>query len=196
PSPTDTDDSQRRPNSSNLYFNSHAEAQAANLGLDWAPPENDDTLPKTDHDRRQIVARLRTAILNREGTGDKDTSPVFIKRWVDTEPDYFYPYKAIEKACWDIVGLAEKLHTEGPRDFPLHDPDFNLKIEKTKDWTFEQRLSLVTQVLHTYKGRCDKVMKGPEMLLLVVAPQEALQTSKTNRVQNDNRAKILDEGRK
>jgi hypothetical protein len=92
--------------------------------------------------------------------------------------------------------LAEDLHLHGPGFMPLHDPEFNKIIDKTRTWTFGQRIDTLVEVMHNFKGRCDKLMKGGEVLLYVANPGEVLATSKTNRTQNDKRQVLLGEGRR
>lgn len=88
------------------------------------------------------------------------------------------------------------MHKHGPSHLPLHDPEFNKLVEKTREWTFGQRIDTLVQVMHLFKGRCDKLMKGGEVLMYIVNPGEVLATSKTNRIQNDKRQMLLGEGRK
>jgi hypothetical protein len=67
---------------------------------------------------------------------------------------------------------------------------------KTADWTFGQRIDTICEVMRLCKGRCDKLMKGGELVLYVANPAEILSTSKTNRTQNDKRQVFLGEGRR
>lgn len=50
--------------------------------------------------------------------------------------------------------------------------------------------------MRDFKGRCDKLIKGTELIMYVASPEEIYTTSEANRVQNDKRQAYLEKGRK
>jgi len=126
--------------------------------------------------------------------------PVFKKRWFDPEKpeegykDY-YDRKAIEKMCWDIVYMVEKLHREGPKAFSCYDPAFQKMVAKTQSLTFEARVTKLIELFSKYKARCDKMFKSSVMETYIADPDTMLATAETNRDANDKRQKYITEGR-
>ncbi|KAF2273060.1 uncharacterized protein EI97DRAFT_188424 [Westerdykella ornata] len=182
-----------------LMFSSYEEADRACPGPAWTPVRPDNTLPKTQQDRVQIVIRLLEALQNRTDVHDRAGS-VYGSRWQKKDRagnfvDYYDP-AIMEKVCWDVLKIAEEMHThQGASHLPFHDKEFNKCIYKTKDWTFGTRIDWMVKLMRDFKSRCEKLIKGAELALYVASPEEIYTTSEQNRKQNDKRQGFLKAGR-
>jgi hypothetical protein len=182
-----------------LFFNNRDEALKGVAIPQWNAPQNDRTVPNTQAERQEWVRRLVRAFLDIRNCKDKP-GPVFKKRWFDPEKPEdgyrnFYDRKAIEKMCWDIVDMVEKLHRHGPKTFSCYDPAFLKMVTKTQGLTFKNRMSKLILLFTQYKARCDKMFKSSIMETYVADPDTMLHTAQTNRGANDNRQEYIVEGR-
>jgi hypothetical protein len=176
----------------------------ATLDTAWTPPANDESLPKTNEDRKAHVRSLLGAMQDRNNCLD-GTSTTFKNRW---GPDRQLPYHVedMEKVCWDIVVsgtitceyihdadrrqlLAERIHREGPQILSIFDTSNLLRIQRERNYTFKERIDSICRLLMSFKSRVDHLMKGDGLARLIAAPQSALLTGKSNSVANVRRAK-------
>jgi len=117
-----------------------------------------------------------------------------------------------ERLCWDILvssaiahamtganmnkETAERIYREGAGFVSILDPVMIDRCEKSRNLTFEERISKLVGVLKSYKSRVDKLLRGGCVEEYVLCPDTLLQISSSNRQQNDERQKDLTAGRK
>ncbi|KAJ4364145.1 hypothetical protein N0V83_009600 [Neocucurbitaria cava] len=190
------------PDKSNLRLSftglNEAKNAVLNQSLNWMPPAPDDTIPKSDVQRASYVLRLLLAMRNRENVLDKDAAS---KRYNATgEEDmgggYYYRLEDMEKVCWEIVHIAEALHSHGPKVLSIYDRVTLHYIKKDMNLTFEERMEYLIKMLCFFKSRCDVFMKGSGLEEIVAQPFQKLSQALSNRGQNDRRAEYLAAGRK
>lgn len=70
---------------------------------------------------------------------------------------------------------------------PIRDPETLAKAEKSRDLSFEERLDALIHIFTHFKNRCDKMMKGGDILATVLCPKDAAKTAANNRHANDDR---------
>ncbi|KAH7377362.1 hypothetical protein BKA66DRAFT_443394 [Pyrenochaeta sp. MPI-SDFR-AT-0127] len=193
----DNSQSQPRQKKTNgLFFSSLEEAVVSMPTPTWRSPANDAGVPTTDHERQKWVVRLLDAVNNIENTHDKQGA-VFKKRWFDPSKGASSFYSAVDKEilCWDILDLAERLHRDGPKVFLAFDPTFWKHAAKTRFWDFEKRMKNIIELLTYSKGRCDKLLTGVGLQLIVANPTVLINTTKDNVRQNKKRQALLNAGR-
>ncbi|KAI4650675.1 hypothetical protein J4E93_003032 [Alternaria ventricosa] len=117
-----------------------------------------------------------------------------------------------ERLCWDILvsfaiahaitganmnkETTERIYREGAGFVSILDPVMIDRCEKSRNLTFEERISKLVGVLKSYKSRVDKLLRGGCVEEYVLCPDTLLQISSSNRQQNDERQKDLTAGRK
>jgi hypothetical protein len=180
----------------NMPFTSLQEAEAAmatrRLVSEWKAV-NDITVPKTQLDRIRVASQLLVAMEDISGCDAKQKGALTFKnRW--EKP--FYKREEMAKVCWKIVEAAERLHTEGPRSLSIYDLKALTEVKKSRNLTFAGRIDAICEMLRTSKSRCDKLMKGETLEMVVGAPQQMLKNIDMNATSNSNRAKFIQEGRK
>ncbi|KAF1954924.1 hypothetical protein CC80DRAFT_566054 [Byssothecium circinans] len=182
-----------------LIFKSHKAAMKWQEKDEWAAPKEDDTIPSTNKERRVWVRKLVAAFKDVSQYNDK-VSSIFVNRWYD--PDHpelgykgFHKPEAVEKACWELMRLAEEIHRRGIGMLTLSDKKIRADSKKTKSWTFEHRMNSLVSLLASYKARCDSLMKGAPIETIVVNPEAARAGSGDNRYANDRRNIYIQQGR-
>jgi hypothetical protein len=162
---------------------------------DWNIPQNDDTIPNTDQKRCEWVLKLLTAMNNLDDVADSKNKG-FPERWpVDGNSTHFSPIGK-EIVCWDVLGLAEDMHRQGPGILVSFDWTFWQNAQAEKDHTFEQRLTLIVQLLHFSKARCEKLLNNDGLLQSVVAfPKNLFQATGRNMKVNASKKSAIDQGR-
>jgi hypothetical protein len=180
---------------SNLY-SSLEQAIADIPPPNWNCPLNDLTIPATDSDRQQWVLKLLKAINNVTNVNDKQGAG-FKKRWYDpiTGPSNYYLPLDKELLCWDILDLAEQMHRTGPSVLLSFDQGFSENARKTCDWTFERRMEKIVELLAFSKARCEKLLGGGSVQLVVANPTVLLFATMREVKQNGKRQAILEAGR-
>ncbi|RYO70797.1 hypothetical protein AA0113_g2851 [Alternaria arborescens] len=162
-------------------------------------PKDDVTLPATDEDREQWVRMLLNAINNLdgiEGNQGKKNQNSLQKRWRGplTGPDYYLPADKLI-LCWTIEDLAERLHRLGPSVFHSFDANFWHQAAKTRNWTFEDRMTWIIELLRVSKTRCDSLLGGSSLQGIVANPAEKLDATRAQAKQNEKRGETLKLGR-
>ncbi|KAF2872887.1 hypothetical protein BDV95DRAFT_593289 [Massariosphaeria phaeospora] len=159
-----------------LYFSNGAEAAYMFSRLAWRCPAYDLSIPHDELDRQELVRRLVDAFYDVTEFKDKSSKSIST-RWVDSvtgEPKGFYDCRAVEKVCWDVAYLSERLHRQGPGIFYIHDPEICEKFRQTRDYTFHMRLEAIFELLKLFKHRCDKLMEGSFTQICVAIPKDVL----------------------
>ncbi|KAF1837161.1 hypothetical protein BDW02DRAFT_474929, partial [Decorospora gaudefroyi] len=159
------------------------EAKASFPAPDWRCPADDPTIPTTDHDRRQWVQKLVTAMNNLTDIYDTK-GPSFQKRWPTTGNSTHYTSQGKEIVCWNILLLAEKMHRAGPGVLFSFLPRFWDNAEKTRAWTFQQRVGEIIELLARSKGRCETLMGNESLQSVVAFPSHLRVAAKRNRQVN------------
>ncbi len=179
-----------------LYFLNYDDSKRAYPTPDWRCPRIDPTIPTTDAQRRGWVVRLVRAVNNVHNVHDKD-GKVFEKRWYHpvTGPSNFFSREAREMICWNILDMTERLHHQGPGVLKSLDPVFWKQAARSKDWTFQERMDHIIEILTVSKSRCDKLFAGFPMDAVVGHPQVLVQSTKGNAKQNKRRQDFLEKGR-
>jgi hypothetical protein len=162
----------------------------------WSFRPSDSSIPTNDVDRQYWVLKLLIAINNIADVYDS-RGPIFQKRWnaVTNGPSNHYSAADKEMVAWDILALAESLHQNGPSAFLSFDKDFWNKAVKTESWTFEERMNKIVELLSSSKSRCEKVLGGTSVHIVVANPDILIKTTKVNSRQNGRRQQVLEAGR-
>lgn len=91
--------------------------------------------------------------------------------------------------------MAERLHTNGPTELSFYDKEFQKKFEKTKAWTFGERIDKVVELVTYYKSRVNTLMKGGVTERYVAIPEDIIKDSETCLRNNVNKAVDIALGR-
>jgi hypothetical protein len=179
--------------------NSLSQAMNQTPPQDWHCPKDDATLPATDEDRERWVQMLLNAMNNLdgiEGNQGRKNQNSLQKRWRGplTGPDYYLPVDKLI-LCWTIEDLAERLHRLGPSVFHSFDANFWHQAAKTRNWTFEDRMTWIIELLRVSKTRCDSLLGGSGLQGIVANPAEKLDATRAQAKQNEKRGETLKLGR-
>ncbi|KAF2124383.1 hypothetical protein P153DRAFT_257745, partial [Dothidotthia symphoricarpi CBS 119687] len=181
-----------------LAFMNLAQAEAAMadrvIEQRWNPPVYDPTLPQNDSDRVEWVKRLLGAMQDTSICDDKKDSDTFKNRWLNPHIPFHNP-QAMEKVCWKLLDIAERLHELGPAALDVYDSTALKEVKKSRDLKFGERLEGVCTLLRLTKARCDKMMKGEGLDMAVGCPLQKISLSKMNHGQNGKRQKYIEKGR-
>jgi hypothetical protein len=158
----------------------------------WVPLKPDLSIPTTDLDRQQWVLKLLNAINNTTNVFDA-ASRKFTKHWVSNPP--YYSATAKELVAWNILSLAESLHTKGPSALLSFDTNFWKNAAKSRTWTFEERMKQIIELLMCSKARCEKLLAGLGTQSVVSNPDAMLRMTKDNGKRNGKRQAVLEAGR-
>ena len=180
-----------------LAFTSLYDAQAAMptryIEQEWQGPSSDETIPYTDADRAYWVAKMLNAMVDTSKCKDNKAGFSFLKRW---EKHDYYNIREMEKVCWHMLDVAERLHAHGPSATNIYCQDALRKLYASRGLTFEQRIVAICDMLALSKFLCDNLMKGEGIEALVGAPKQKMSGAKTMMVQNRKRQNWLETGRR
>ncbi|USP76275.1 uncharacterized protein yc1106_03549 [Curvularia clavata] len=175
-------------------YTSFREAKDAISPKYWRCPADDPTIPRTDADRQRYIRQLLSAINNVEDTiGVHGHS--FKKRWYDPSKGHsrYYTPLVKEALCWLILFQAESLHTDGPSEtFTSFDPNFWTAAKRTCRWSFSNRINMIAELLATSKSKCDALLGGGSLQLVVANPGQRLRATKADVKQNEKRKELLE----
>ena len=174
-----------------LYFNNVDDAMSNIPPQNWSCPPNDASIPSTDVERQQWVMKLMTAIGNTKDVWDKPTA-AFKKHWLDSS---YYTATDKEILCWDLLSVVEDLHRFGPASLLSFDLRFWNQARKSQTSTFQQRMEKVIDLLTYSKARCEKLLGGNSMHIIVANPAALIASTKGNIKQNGKRQAFLEAGR-
>ncbi|KAF1833872.1 hypothetical protein BDW02DRAFT_473501, partial [Decorospora gaudefroyi] len=184
--------------SNGLAFASLAQAEASmltrHLDKDWRSPINDATMPRNDQDRALHVANLLAAMKDTSACTDKPEPAAFKNRWgpaATRKPNA----SQMEKVCWKLVDIAERLHKHGPASLSIYDAEALQTVWKSRALTFGERMASLGALLRLSKARCFSLLKGEVLETTVGAPAQKVAGTKTNFCQNGRRKVIMDAGR-
>jgi hypothetical protein len=179
-----------------LTFTTLEEAEKAmtarNIPHEWRAPTPDGSIPQTHEDRSYWVLQMLEAMEDVEACKDHKNGFSFQKRWATLG---YYKKVEMEKVCWLMLHIAERLHTVGPATTNIYDRDALKKLKAARNLTFEQRLTYVCEMLRLSKHLCDNLMKGEGIEALIGAPKQKLSGARTMQVQNVKRQDWLEKGR-
>jgi hypothetical protein len=139
-------------------------------------------MPRNDQQTRVWVLHLKLAMKDRSNILDRSAD-----RWSKEGP-YFYVDYEMERVCWEIGYVAETLHLYGLGIFNNYDTAIYKKLKKDSTLTFQARMELIINNLCFYKSKCDAVLKGEGIELLVAGPRVKLAQSIKSRKNNIDRA--------
>ncbi|KAJ4368665.1 hypothetical protein N0V86_009574 [Didymella sp. IMI 355093] len=160
----------------------------------WEPPSPDRTIPNTPKKRATYVLDMFEAFQDCSECKDNKNGNSYVKRWSDG-PGSYYNLHAMEKVCWQMLDIAERMHTGGPQSTNLYCEEALKKLKTSRDMTFEQRIYHVCAMLRYSKFLCDQLMKGEGLEALVGAPKLKMSGATTMQVQNQRRQKWIVHGR-
>ncbi|KAF9690740.1 hypothetical protein EKO04_011436 [Ascochyta lentis] len=182
---------------SRLTFTSLRDAEASMperyLEKNWRSPNPDDTVPQTDEERDHWVVKMLKAMQDTSKCKDNKDGFSFLKRWRHAD---YYNVQEMEKVCWHMLDIAERLHAEGPSATNIYCQDAHKKMYASRNLTFEQRIIAICDMLKLSKFLCDNLMKGEGIEALVGAPKQKMSGAKTMHVQNLKRQNWLETGRR
>ncbi|KAJ4985618.1 hypothetical protein SVAN01_08893 [Stagonosporopsis vannaccii] len=159
---------------------------------DWRAPFPDNTLPTTQDERSEYVRMMFEAFQDTSECKDNKAGFSFLKRWDDSN---YYNLQEMEKVCWHMLDIAERLHSQGPTALNIYCEDALKKVKGSRGLTFEQRIYAICDMLKFSKNLCDNLLKGEGIEGLVGAPKQKMSGAKTMMVQNQRRQKWIEHGR-
>ncbi|KAF3038605.1 hypothetical protein E8E12_000292 [Didymella heteroderae] len=196
--PPATSEQTPRTESAGLAFASLEDAEAAMpsryIENAWEAPFPDQTIPTTREERAKYVLDMFEAFKDCSECKDNKNGNSFVKRW-SGGPGSYYNLHAMEKVCWYILDIAERLHTEGPQSTNLYCEEALKKLKASRNMNFDQRIHHVCAMLRYSKFLCDQLMKGEGLEALVGAPKLKMSGATTMQVQNQRRQKWIVHGR-
>lgn len=163
------------------------------LENDWTPPTDDESIPSTSVEQSEYVLLMLNALKDPSNCKDNKKGYSYVKRWTGTG---YYDIQEMEKVCWQMLEVAERLHAEGPRSLNFYCEEALKKVKASRNLTFEQRIDAVCAVLRFSKNQCDKLMKNEGIEALVGAPVQKMSGAQTMVSQNKKRQKWILKGRK
>jgi hypothetical protein len=89
------------PMAAGLCFQNMADAKASMDHVQWRAPGNDETVPQTDEEHRQIAKQLVHAF--KDMATAKDTPKNAYRKRLTPGKDLYYEDWAIEACAWDII---------------------------------------------------------------------------------------------
>ena len=183
-----------------LLFANYTQAQqaAANRQIphNWLPVQNDVSLPLNDYHRSVYVRMLVRAFEDTSKcihSGKTETSQS--RRASLAGGNSVQKQRQTEAVCWQIVRIAEKLHTQGPISLRIFDEAKFKDIKKFQHLTFEARLAHVCELLRLSKSRCESLLKLKDLHAVVAAPSQLITQARWNKKQNTDRQQYLAAGR-
>ncbi|OSS53073.1 hypothetical protein B5807_02275 [Epicoccum nigrum] len=179
-----------------LSFSSLRDAEVAMTSRyvehDWEPPAPDDSIPNTHIERSQYVLDMLTAFQDISACKDNQSGYSFIKRWLTAD---YYNVQDIEKVCWHILSVAERLHTEGPSALNIFCAEAQRKVYVSRNLTFKERIEAICDCLKYTKNMCDNLMKAEGIETLVGSPKVKMNAARTMVPQNAKRQQWMAQGR-
>jgi hypothetical protein len=185
------------PNPYGLTFRNLAEAKETvhrHIDSDWLPPGNDGTIPTTDQERAAYVSELLEAMKDTSACSDNRDKARFIKCCTPGTTKALHQ-EQLEKVCWQLVDIAEKLHVNGPVSLSIYDKTALDTVRKSRFLTFARRMHHLCALLRLSKSRCFSLLKGENLETTVGAPAQRYSGTLVNDHQNGNRQKYIKEGR-
>ncbi|KAH6883365.1 hypothetical protein BKA58DRAFT_448128 [Alternaria rosae] len=177
-----------------LQFKNVDEARAchAERSMSWHPPRKDSTIPRDDGQRKSYVRRLRTAMLGIPLT--LETAKFFATRWRHSTRSNQPPYhlRDMWTVCEELVGIAERLHNNGPRTLLIYDPGALIKAAISKRMTFRKRINSMIDHLLMSKNAVDCLMRGEQRIMFVACTGRILR--KRSKALHTATIQTLDEG--
>lgn len=160
----------------------------------WEPLSQDNTVPTTQEQRAKYVLEMFRAFQDCSTCKDNKQGHSFIKRW-SNGPDNYYNLHAMEKVCWQMLDIAERMHAEGPQSTAIYCEEALRKLKGSRNMTFAQRIHHICAILEYSKFLCDQLMKGEGLEALVGTPKQKLAGATTMKTQNQKRQKWIVHGR-
>jgi hypothetical protein len=141
--------------------------------------------------------RLLAAINNLDDVYDAQGGQNFRKRWLSqlNGASAYYRDTDKEQVAWDILSLAESLHLDGPSVFASFDSVFWRQATSTRNWNFAERIDKIVALLAMSKARCEKLLAGLSLQIVVGHPAYLIRMTKGNGMQNGKRQLLLEAGR-
>ena len=160
----------------------------------WKAPSDDPTIPITQQKRAKYVLDMFESFQDCSECKDNKNGNSYIKRWLGG-PGSYYNLLAMEKVCWHMLDIAERLHNAGPESTNMYCEEALKKLTASQNMTFQQRIYHVCAILKYSKFACDQLMKGEGLETLVGAPKLKMSGATTMQVQNQKRQKWIVHGR-
>ena len=179
-----------------LSFSSLHDAEIAmtsrQMEYDWELPTLDDSIPTTKTERSRYVLNLLAAFQDTSSCKENKNGSSFLKRWL---PADYYNVQDIEKVCWHIVSVAERLHSEGPSALNIYCAEAQRKVHASRLLYFNERIEAICDCLKFSKSICDNLMKADGIETLVGSPKLRMSGARTMLHQNAKRQQWMTQGR-
>jgi hypothetical protein len=177
-----------------LAFNNIAQAEAALAArmlprrIDWMPGGADGSFPANDAAQAFYVRQLLEAIEDVSAAQDST------RHWELINGARYFEAECIEKVCWTLVSKAVTLHSYGPRVLAIYDYGSLIHVKAEQSLTFRERIDAICDLLRLTKNRCDRLMKGETLEIVVGAPKHLLSQSRTNKNSNGTKQGRIKKG--
>ncbi|KAH7377361.1 hypothetical protein BKA66DRAFT_373196, partial [Pyrenochaeta sp. MPI-SDFR-AT-0127] len=183
-----------------LFFANHAQAQQhapqRTLTRRWLSPQDDDSIPRDAEQRAAYVEMLLDAFNDVTQCVDFDDAKSAQVPWRSTaSKPAIYTDEQVETICWQLVSLAETLHTRGPASLNMFDETKLGYAYTCRKLTFVNRIKYICAVLRLSKARCERLLKFEGLMILVACPTQLIAQTHRNKRQNALRQTYLVAGR-
>ncbi|KAF2278907.1 uncharacterized protein EI97DRAFT_440411 [Westerdykella ornata] len=171
-------------------FSNALDVNTTNAVVHFEPPENDDTIPTTDHKEQEIVKTLVDAIYHVDPPlpNAKPYTVAFQARWINRT---HYKPAHIEMLAWEIVQKTIKIHTEGWTE-PIYDESLMAQILTTKHMKFAERMTSIESLLKGSKDACESALKREKIWTIIGTAPIMFDRLSVNKKQNKTKAKRLE----
>ncbi|KAL8689545.1 MAG: hypothetical protein Q9218_004806 [Villophora microphyllina] len=165
-----------------LHYDSVEAAALAERPRFRANSKKDDSIPWTDFEKQQLVARMVRCMTEVKYAEDNDG---MIKQWNKLKQDE----ARVEQAAWRILGMVLDIHVEGIPMLPN-------KPSCMRYGRFVERWDAICEGLSTQKTMCKHLLGSEFTAQLVNDPSTATQRVTNNRKVNAGKKEIYSTGRK
>lgn len=164
--------------------------------FNWVPPQNDKSIPHNNATRLPYVRRLFGSIVDFSNCIEVIDAQACLQEWSSQAtcgPNTLS--NQMEAVCWNIVLIAQTLHTKGPHALSILDSEKLKAVYKTRKLTFAARMDRVCNLLRYSKARCETALEFEDLEVLVGTPGQLTSHTQTNKKLNSARQGDLGVGR-
>ncbi|KAH7347092.1 hypothetical protein BKA66DRAFT_371373, partial [Pyrenochaeta sp. MPI-SDFR-AT-0127] len=154
-------------------------------GVYWYSPAQDDSIPVTQRQTDQCIDALVQAILNNQDVRENTTTKQFRNRWADGAT--YYKPREIRAVAHELLDIMISVHCNGWTKH-IYDKDQRALIQKTMNFSFQERFDAVVELLKCSKTSCQQAMKGERHYALVGNPVELFNRTASNKTSNKTKA--------
>ncbi|KAL6702791.1 hypothetical protein ACN47E_000927 [Coniothyrium glycines] len=154
-------------------------------GVFWKNPEPDATIPTTPEEMETCFTAILLAIMNNKGCRENEDTQQFLNRWGSGAA--YYSINELLMVAQEILTTVVDVHRVGWTK-SVYDKDQRKMFQKTMYYTFEERFSMLIELLTVSKRSCADIFKGERLYTIVGNPGALITRTKSNKSSNGNKA--------